>query len=198
MTSLTATRGTLAAALWPAAGDGAESRRVLRSFVLAICGSLFVALAAQVQVPLKPVPVTGQTFAVLVVGMVFGMRLGAATLMLYLAEGAVGLPVFAGLSGGPAVLAGPTGGYIVGFVLAAGLVGYLAERGWDRNVWLTALAMLLGNIAIYLPGLLWLGTVVGWDKPVLEWGLTPFLIGDALKLALAAALLPAAWKLLRR
>ncbi len=198
MTSLTATRGTLAAALWPAAGDGAESRRVLRSFVLAICGSLFVAVAAQVQVPLKPVPVTGQTFAVLVVGMVFGMRLGAATLMLYLAEGAVGLPVFAGLSGGPAVLAGPTGGYIVGFVLAAGLVGYLAERGWDRNVWLTALAMLLGNIAIYLPGLLWLGTVVGWDKPVLEWGLTPFLIGDALKLALAAALLPAAWKLLRR
>ncbi len=198
MTSLTATRGTLAAALWPAAGDGAESRRVLRSFVLAICGSLFVAVAAQVQVPLKPVPVTGQTFAVLVVGMVFGMRLGAATLMLYLAEGAVGLPVFAGLSGGPAVLAGPTGGYIVGFVLAAGLVGYLAERGWDRNVWLTALAMLLGNIALYLPGLLWLGTVVGWDKPVLEWGLTPFLIGDALKLALAAALLPAAWKLLRR
>ncbi len=198
MTSLTATRGTLAAALWPAAGEGADSRRMLRSCVLAICGSLFVAVAAQIQVPLKPVPVTGQTFAVLVVGMVFGMRLGAATLMLYLAEGAVGLPVFAGLSGGPAVLAGPTGGYIVGFVLAAGLVGYLAERGWDRNVWLTALAMLLGNIAIYLPGLLWLGTVVGWDKPVLEWGLTPFLIGDALKLALAAALLPAAWKLLRR
>lgn len=198
MTSLTATRGTLAAALWPAAGEGAEGRRALRSLLLAIGGSLFVAAVAQVQIPLKPVPVTGQTFGVLVVGMVFGMRLGAATLMLYIAEGIVGLPVFAGFSAGPAVMAGPTGGYIIGFVLAAGLVGYLAECGWDRNVWLTALAMLLGNIAIYLPGLLWLGTVVGWDKPILEWGATPFLIGDALKLALAAALLPAAWKLLRR
>jgi biotin transport system substrate-specific component len=130
--------------------------------------------------------------------MVLGMRLGAATLMLYIAEGMVGLPVFAKLSAGPAVMAGPTGGYIVGFILAAGLVGYLAERGWDRSVLRTALAMLCGNIAIYVPGLLWLGTVVGWDKPVLEWGLTPFLVGDLLKLALAAALLPAAWKLLRR
>lgn len=198
MTSLTATQGTLAAALWPLAGEGAENLRFLRNLVLAICGSLFVAAAAQVQVPLWPVPITGQTFAVLIVGMAFGMRLGAATLMLYIAEGMVGLPVFAKLSAGPAVMAGPTGGYIVGFILAAGLVGYLAERGWDRSVLRTALAMLCGNIAIYVPGLLWLGTVVGWDKPVLEWGLTPFLVGDLLKLALAAALLPAAWKLLRR
>ena len=196
MTSLTATRGTLAVALWPLAGEGAENRRMLRSLVLAICGSLFVAAAAQVQVPLWPVPVTGQTFAVLIVGMAFGMRLGAATLMLYMAEGMAGLPVFAKLSAGPAVMAGPTGGYIVGFILAAGLVGYLAGRGWDRSIPRTALAMLLGNIAIYVPGLLWLGTVVGWDKPVLDWGLTPFLVGDLLKLALAAALLPAAWKLL--
>ena len=196
MTSLTTTRGTLAAVLWPLAGEGAENRRLLRNIVLAICGSLFVAAAAQFQVPLWPVPITGQTFAVLIVGMAFGMRLGAATLMLYMAEGMVGLPVFAKLSAGPAVMAGPTGGYIVGFILAAGLVGYLSERGWDRSILRTALAMLLGNIAIYVPGLLWLGTVVGWDKPVLEWGLTPFLLGDLLKLALAAALLPAAWKLL--
>ena len=212
MTSLTATRGTLAAALWPAAGDGAESRRVLRSFVLAICGSLFVAVAAQVQVPLKPVPVTGQTFAVLVVGMVFGMRLGAATLMLYLAEGAVGLPVFAGLSGGYAVIAGPTGGYIIGFVMAAGVVGYLAERGWDRSVVWTALAMLIGNMLIYIPGVPWLAmfyagpgaayvAAAGAETAfgaAINAGVIPFMLGDALKLALAAALLPAAWKLLRR
>jgi biotin transport system substrate-specific component len=198
MFSLSVTKGTLAAVIWPLAGDADFTRRALRNVLLAVLGTAFVAAAAQVQIPLWPVPVTGQTFAVLIVGMVFGMRLGAATLLLYMAEGTLGIPVFAKFAAGPAVIAGPTGGYIIGFVLAAGAIGYLAERGWDRNVVATALAMLAGNVLIYVPGLLWLGSVVGWDKPVLEWGLTPFLLGDALKLALAAALLPLAWKLIRK
>ncbi|MFQ5466721.1 MAG: biotin transporter BioY, partial [Kiloniellaceae bacterium] len=131
----------------------------------------------------------------------YGWRLGAATLLLYLAEGALGLPVFAGAPEkgiGLAYMAGPTGGYLVGFVLAAAACGWLAERGWDRSVAKTAAAMLIGNVIIYVPGLLWLGTLVGWDKPILTWGLTPFLLGDLTKLALAAAVLPAIWKLVRR
>ena len=194
MSATTLTQPTMISLLWPASG----AQPWLRNVILAIAGSLFVALSAQIQVPMWPVPVTGQTFAVLVVGMAYGSRLGAATLALYMAEGAVGLPVFAGLSGGFGVLAGTTGGYIFGFVLAAGLVGFLAERGWDRSVWMTALAMIAGNIVIYLCGLLWLGTVVGWDKPVLEWGLFPFLAGDLLKVALAAIAMPLAWRLLAR
>ncbi|MCZ6587878.1 MAG: biotin transporter BioY [Alphaproteobacteria bacterium] len=202
---------TLAGAVWP---DGASptATRAIRAVVLAVLGSLFVAICAQVQIPLWPVPVTGQTFAVLVVGMAFGWRLGGATLLLYLAEGAVGLPVFAKFAAGPGVLAGPTGGYIVGFVLAAAAIGYLAQRGWDRSVWRTAIAMLIGNVVLYIPGLIWLGmfyagpgaqyvantgatTAVG---AAIAGGLTPFLLGDALKLALAAALFPIAWRMLSK
>ena len=144
--------------------------------------------------------------------MAFGWRLGAATLLLYGGEGAIGLPVFAGLAGGPAVLAGPTAGYILGFVPAAALVGYLAERGWDRNVGLTALAMLAGNLAIYLPGVSWLTLFyagpgqayvasTGASSPLgaaFAAGLLPFLFGDLLKLMLAAAILPLAWRTIAR
>lgn len=200
---------TLAGALWPDSTSPTVIR-ALRALILIILGSLFVAITAQVQVPLWPVPVSGQTFGALVVGLVLGWRLGGASLLLYIAEGTAGLPVFAKFAAGPAVMAGPTGGYIVGFVFAAAIVGYFAQRGWDRNVWRTAFAMLLGNIAIYIPGLIWLGlfyagpgaqyiantgatTVTG---ATIAAGLTPFLLGDALKLALAAALLPVAWRLL--
>ena len=110
-------------------------------------------------------------------------------------------PVFAGTPEkgiGLAYMMGPTGGYLLGFIMAATLCGWLAERGWDRRVSSTIAALLLGNAVIYLPGLLWLGTLLGWDKPVLEWGLYPFILGDLLKLGLAAAALPFAWKLLRR
>ena len=185
---------------------------ILRQAILALVGSVFVAAAAQVQVPLWPVPITGQTFAVLVVGMAYGWRLGGATLLLYMAEGAIGLPVFAQFSGGPAVIAGPTGGYIVGFVLAAAATGALAERGWDRGPLTTGLAMLCGNIAIWVPGIAWLtlfylgpgaeyiaasgaGTALG---AAIAKGAVPFLLGDALKLALAACLMPLAWRLIRR
>ncbi len=200
MPAFAATQSTLIGALWPTT-KGLASPRTL---VLALIGSAFVAVSAQIYVPLWPVPITGQTFAVLIVGMAFGWRLGAVTLLLYLAEGAAGIPVFAKLSAGPAVIVGPTGGYIVGFVLAAAVVGYLAQRGWDRNVGLTALAMLIGNIAIYLPGLPWLAVYlagIGTENPVgaaIAGGLVPFLPGDALKLALAACLLPLVWRLIGR
>ncbi len=200
MPSIAATQSTLIGALWPTT-KGLASPRTL---VLALVGSAFVAVSAQIYVPLWPVPITGQTFAVLIVGMAFGWRLGAVTLLLYLAEGAAGIPVFAKLSAGPVVIVGPTGGYILGFVLAAAVVGYLAQRGWDRNVGLTALAMLIGNIAIYLPGLPWLAVYlagIGTENPVgaaIAGGLVPFLPGDALKLALAACLLPLVWRLIGR
>ncbi len=191
------THTPLAQTLW-AADD--RTTVWLRNAVLAFAGSLFVAVCAQIQVPLWPVPITMQTFAVLTVGLAFGWRLGGASLLLYMAEGAAGLPVFAGLSGGPAVLMGPTGGYILGFVLAAALTGWLAERGWDRKVWTTAAAMFLGNVVLYVPGIVWLavfymggGAAEPWSKAIAT-GLVPFLLGDGLKLALAAAAMPLAWR----
>ena len=171
---------------------------VVRNLILAIVGSLALWVSAKLSIPFWPVPLTMQTLVVLVIGMAFGARLGAATVLLYLAEGAVGLPVFSGTPEkgiGLASMMSTTGGYLVGFVLAAGAVGFLAERGWDRSPVKTALAMVLGNILIYMTGLLWLGTIVGWDKPVLAWGLTPFLAGDAVKIAAAAVLMPLVWRL---
>ena len=201
MFALSTTSETLAARLWPTADDQSTGARALRGAALAVLGSLLVWAAAKIQVPFYPVPMTMQTFVVLALGMAYGWRLGAATLILYMVEGAAGLPVFAGTPEkgiGLAYMLGGTGGYLVGFVLAAALCGWLAERGWDRNVASTALAMLAGNILIYVPGLLWLGGLYGWDKPILEWGLTPFLLGDLTKLALAALALPLAWKLIGR
>ena len=182
-------QSTLAATIW----SNPSTVLSLRTILLALAGSALLAISAKIQLPFTPVPITMQTFAVLVIGITYGSRLGAATVVLYLAEGAAGLPVFAG-GGGIAYLAGPTAGYLFGFVIAAALVGRLAEYGWDRKVSTTAIAMLLGNLAIYMPGLLWLGTVVGYGK-VFAVGMLPFLPGDALKLALAAAILPAVWRL---
>ncbi len=165
--------------------------------LLVLAGSAVIALSAWVAVPLpfSPVPVTGQTFGVLFVGSVLGARRGAAAALAYLAEGCSGLPVFAGGAAGAQILAGPTGGYLAGFVPGAFLCGALAERGWDRRPIPTVASMALGNIAILLPGLLWLTRFVGMDR-ALPLGLFPFLPGDVVKIALAAALLPLGWKLL--
>jgi len=163
---------------------------------LIIGGSLLIALCAQVAIPLWPVPVTGQTFAVLMIGALFGARRGSFAVLAYLTEGAAGLPVFAMGRGGLAVLLGPTGGYLIGFVAASYITGLLAERGWDRRIGTTVLAMVLGNIAIYAFGLLWLCCLTGVNRTVLTAGLYPFIIGDLMKIALAAILLPAGWKLL--
>lgn len=171
---------------------------LMRAALLAVAGSVALAISARIQIPFYPVPLSMQTFVVLVLGMAFGWRLAGATLFLYLVEGAAGLPVFAGTPEkgiGLAYMVGPTGGYLIGFLLAAMATGWLAEHGWGRNFFTTALAMFIGNALIYVPGLFWLGQVLGWDKPILEWGLYPFVLGDGFKLILASALLPVAWKL---
>ncbi len=172
------------------------SRARYYDFALVIFGSLLIALSARIVIPLpfSPVPITGQTLMVLLIGMVLGSRRGALTVLAYLSEGIVGLPVFAG-GVGPAVLLGPTGGYLVGFVLAAFVVGLLAEQGWDRKVITTALAMLIGNALIYLFGVLWLANLIGLHG-AFTGGLYPFLIGDVLKIGLAMILLPTCWKLI--
>ena len=184
---------TLASHLWPAG----QFHSGLRSFLLALGGSLLIAASAKIQVPFYPVPMTMQTLVVLALGMAFGWRLAGATMLIYLAEGAAGIPVFAGTPEkgiGIAYMLGSTGGYLFGMTLAAVVCGWLAEHRWDRSILTTALAMFIGNVIIYVPGLLWLGTLLGWDKPILEWGLTPFILGDLFKLALATAALPLIWK----
>ena len=186
---------TLAATVWPIGTETAFN--ALRAGLLALVGSLLVAVSAQFYVPMVPVPMTMQSFAVLVIGAAYGARLGAATLLLYMAEGALGLPVFAGMKGGAVHLLGPTGGYIVGFVLAGVVVGWLAERGWDRSVVWTTLAMLIGKVFIFVPGVLWLGAVIGMDKAIGA-GFVPFIPGIFLKVALAVAVLPGAWWLIGR
>lgn len=172
-------------------------RTLWREALLVLGASVLIALAAQVAIPLpfSPVPVTGQTFAVLLVGALLGSRRGALSLLAYLAEGVVGLPVFAGGSGGLVRLLGPTGGYLLGFVASAWVVGWLCEQGWGRRVKTALLAMLAGNIVIYLCGLLWLAHFVGGER-VLALGLLPFIPGDLFKLLLAVMLLPWGWKLL--
>lgn len=168
---------------------------LLYNTVLVMGASILVALSAQIAIPLPftPVPVTAQTLAVLLIGAVLGSARGALAILTYLAEGAVGLPVFAGGKAGLAWLAGPTGGYLIGFVLAAFVTGYLAERKWDRNIFTSFLAMSIGNVIIFAFGLLILASYVGFDK-VLALGFYPFLVGDIVKLVLAAFLLPLGWK----
>lgn len=207
MATINLSARTLAAAVW----SPIQLSPLARGIILALAGSLFVALCAQITVPLWPVPITGQTFAVLSVGLVCGWRIGGAALLLYLIEGAIGFPFFNGGKAGWASIAGPAGGYIWGFILAAALVGYLAERGWDRSFLSTAAAMLLGNVVLYVPGLIWLtifyagpgaeyiaatGAETAWGASI-KAGLLPFLIGDGLKLLLAATIIPATWALLR-
>ena len=180
---------------------------LLKNITLAILGTLAIWVSAKIQIPFYPVPMTMQVFVVLAIGAAFGSRLGAATVLLYLAEGAAGLPVFAGTPEkgiGLAYMAGPTGGFLIGFVIAAFITGTLAERGWDRNFVTTALAMLFGLAAIYALGLLWLAAPflpitefggIGFDKAI-QFGLQPFIIADLVKVALATALFPMIWKMI--
>lgn len=192
--SLAATDRVLSEVLGPKTGLALR----LKQAALVVMGIAILAIAAKIKVPMWPVPITMGTFAVLTLGAAYGARLGVVTIMGYMLVGALGFDVFAGSSAeaaGLTYMMGGTGGYLVGYVLATLALGALAARGWDRSVTRMAAAMLIGNALIYVPGLLWLGQLYGWDKPILAWGLTPFLIGDAIKLALAALLLPAVWKL---
>ena len=177
-----------------------RSHSLLRDTLIVVLASILLALSAKAAVPFFPVPMTMQTLVVVGLGLALGSRLAVLSVLLYLVEGAAGLPVFTGTPEkgiGIAYMIGPTGGFLIGFVLAAGLTGWLAERGWDRNVIMAFLAALAGTAVLYVPGLLWLGGLVGWDKPVLAWGLYPFVLGDLTKAALAALIFPAAWKFLQ-
>lgn len=196
---------TLAGHLWPA-----STMNWTRTILLAVLGSVLVAISAQVSVPMLPVPMTLQTLAVLAVGGAYGARLGAITLALYALEGVVGLPVFANFQAGLFLPTGEiiaTGGYIIGFILAAGLVGYLVEKGWGANVFKLCAAMLIGAAVVYVPGLIWLvgwlGVMKGMDAAsaitvAFTSGMLPFILGDIIKAVLAALAFPAAFSLLRR
>jgi biotin transport system substrate-specific component len=196
---------TLAGRLWPS-----SSLNWTRAILLAVLGSLIVAISAQVSVPMLPVPMTLQTLAVLAIGAAYGARLGAITLALYALEGAAGLPVFANFQAGLFLPTGEiiaTGGFIIGFILAAGLVGHLVEKGWGANVFKLCGAMLFGAAIVYIPGLIWL---VGWlivmkgmiatsaIAVAFTTGVLPFVLGDIIKAALAALAFPAAFSLLGR
>jgi biotin transport system substrate-specific component len=177
----------------------------LNNVILIVAGSLFMAACAQFsyQFSFSTVPVTGQTFAVLLIGALYGSRLGAATLMAYVAEGAMGAPFFAQAKGGIAAIATPSGGYILGFIVMAYVVGWFAERGWDRSRWIV-LPMLLGNAILYIPGVIWLheqfhvvGLPISWDT-ALDYGLWPFIAGDLAKIVAASLVVPAGWSIVER
>ena len=167
------------------------SAALIRGVALAFVGALVLTASAKIQVPFYPVPMTLQTLAVLTLGALLGARLAAATVALYLAEGLLGLPVFAGAVAGPAYMMGPTGGYLVGFLVAAALVGWLAERGWTRGWALALAAMALGHVVIFAGGFAWLAALIG---PAKAWtaGVVPFAAATLAKTLLAAALTLAA------
>ena len=171
-----------------------------RSVALVVAFSLLVALAAQVAVPLPwtPVPLTAQTFAVLLTGALLGSRLGALALVAYLVEGASGLPFFVGGAGGLQHFYGATAGYLLAFPAAAFVTGYLAERGWDRRFLTAALAMAAGSLVILACGWAWLALLLRSASDAFRLGVAPFVVGDIIKIALAAAALPAGWAILRR
>lgn len=168
---------------------------ILRDILLMAGGTFLIALCARLEIPAYPVPITGQTFGIFLIASLLGSRRGVLSVMGYLSLGAIGLPVFAGCATGLTAFAGPTAGYIVGFVFAAFTVGSLCERGWDRAVSTTILAMLAGSVAIYIPGAVWLSRFVGWER-VIDAGVLPFIIGDIAKIAAAAILFPSLWRFL--
>jgi len=180
----------LAAVLWPDRADGFSA--VARAVILVALGTALLALSAKINLPLPYVPMTLQTLVVLMIGAAYGWRLGSATVIAYLAEGATGLPVFAGPIGGLAPLVGPTAGYLYGFVLAALATGWLSQRGWDRSVVWLFVAMGIGHVLILGAGFAWLafGMKLGADKAWLV-GIVPFIAASLVKNALGATLVPA-------
>lgn len=174
---------------------------LLTDALVVVLGAGLIAASAQVAIPLPftPVPITGQTFAVLLVGASLGTARGAAGALLYLLAGIAGAPVYADGANGWAQITGSTGGYLVGFVLAAALTGRLAERQWDRRFSSALGAMLTGSVIIFVVGLTWLAVVLDTSlEQTLEYGLYPFIPGEIVKLYLAAALLPTAWRVVGR
>lgn len=181
--------------------DAVVPRSLVRDIVLVSGFVALTAAAAQISIrlPWTPVPITGQTFAVLATGTVLGWKRGALTQLLYVLVGAVGVPVYAGAQSGWKVVTGATGGYLLGFVLAAALVGALCERRQDRHLLTSVPAMLAGSALVYGIGVPWLAAVLGVSGvKAMELGLVPFLVGDVVKMALAGGLAPLAWRALGR
>lgn len=185
--------------LRPTLVDRVVTRTWLSDIALVVAGTALVAVLAQVAIPLWPVPVTGQTLAVLLVGASLGAARGAASLSLYAVLGGLGLPIYSDASGGWSVLLGPTGGYIIGFIVSAALVGWAAERSWDRGWYKPIITFIGGSLVVFAIGLPWLSVSLGQLglandlQSVLIAGFYPFIIGGLIKAAIAAALLPALW-----
>ncbi len=192
MTQYSYSMPPMAAVLWPAG----ESQPWFRHLILAIGGALLLAITARVQIPFYPVPMTMQTFAVLLLGATLGWRLAGATVLLYLAEGALGLPVFAN-GGGLTYFTGPTAGFLFGFLFAATAMGWLAEKGWDRSIITTVAAMLIGEAIIFSLGVGWLASFVGLEKAA-TLGFVPFVAAEAFKIFLVTVFLPVSWRLIER
>ncbi|MBZ9977965.1 biotin transporter BioY [Mesorhizobium sp. BR-1-1-10] len=195
MTTATTTRPLVFLAL-PQEG----AARLATQFLLAITGTLLLTLSAKTKVMLGPVDLSMQTLAVLLIAAAFGMRLGLATLLLYMAEGAMGFPVFQGTPEkgiGIAYMLGSTGGYLAGFVVMAAIVGWAADRGWDRHPIKLFNAMLVAEGVMMAMGFAWLALLIGPEKSW-QFGVVPFIVGDLIKVALAASLVPAVWSLLKR
>lgn len=185
-------QNTLVANIWPQVGTSWATKALV-----VLLGSIALTISAKLKVPFYPVPMTMQVFVVLALGLILGFRLGVATVLLYLAEGAFSLPVFAGTPErglGLAYMMGPTGGYLLGYLLAVAAVGWLAEWGWAKRLPEAVALAFFGLLIIYVPGLLWLGAVLGWDKPIFEYGFTPFILGDAVKVLVAALLVTGIWQ----
>ncbi|MEM6463856.1 MAG: biotin transporter BioY [Pseudomonadota bacterium] len=178
-----------------------QSNSMLRDMLVVIAASILIALSSKISVPFYPVPMTLQTLVIIGLSFALGPRLAVMAVLVFLAQGAAGLPVFSGTPEkgiGITYMMGPTGGFLAGFILVAALVGWLAQRGWDRNIFYAFIAALAGSAVIYIPGILWLGTLVGWDKPVLAWGMYPFVLGDLTKAALVALVFPTVWRFMRQ
>lgn len=171
-----------------------DAESPVQMMMLALAGSMFLAVCARIQVPMWPVPMTMQTFGVMALGLALGARLGMASVALYLVQGAVGLPVFAS-GAGPAQFIGPTGGYLIGFLPMVWLIGMLADRGWSRRVPKALIAAVMGSVLLYVCGGAWLGSLIGLEAAFIQ-GVVPFVLGDLLKSALAALAVSALFRML--
>ncbi len=178
-------------------GHSVNKYRLAYDISLVVGGSIVIALCAQaaIHLPFSPVPITLQTLGILLIGSLLGSKKGALCILAYLVEGVTGLPVFADGKFGVVVLLGPTGGYLLGFVVAAFVVGWLTERGWDKRYWTTVIAMISGTVLIYVFGLVWLANFVS-SEMLWKAGLLPFIPGAVIKIGLAAVLLPTGWKII--
>ena len=172
---------------------------MLKRLTLVVVGIFMLALFSKIKIPIwpSPVPINLATLSVLTIGLTYGPKLGLTTVYGYLMLGTLGFDIFANSSAkvnGMEYMLGSTGGYLFGYLLATIALGFLARAGWDRNVFKIVLALIIGNALIYIPGIFWLAELYTWNKPILAWGLTPFLIGDALKILLAALVIPSIWR----